>query len=129
MTQNATVKSITDHQMILRHFRSTTKVTSNVYKTPNSSTDPMTKANYQAAGKHQSTMNQGQCHARPEDLKKLLPQLIRQTWQFERSLQHQNRPFSQASNACQEEGANRVQRSNRQGTRLSDRRGNHHGAG
>ena len=51
--------------MILRHFRSTTKVTSSVYKTPNSSTDPMTKANYQAAGKHQSTMNQGQYHARP----------------------------------------------------------------
>ena len=40
-----------------------------------------------------------------------IPQLIRQTWQFERSLQHQNRPFSQASNACQKEGANRVQRS------------------
>ena len=58
-----------------------------------------------------------------------IPQLIRQTWQLERSLQHQNRPFSQASNACQEEGANRVQRSNRQGTGLSDRRGNHHGAG
>ena len=58
-----------------------------------------------------------------------IPQLIRQTWQFERSLQHQNRPFSQASNACQEEGANRVQRSNRQGTGLPDRRGNHHGAG
>ena len=59
------IGSITDHPMILRHFRSTTKVTSSVYKTPNSSTDPMTKANYQAAGKHQSTMNQGQCHARP----------------------------------------------------------------
>ena len=58
-----------------------------------------------------------------EDLKKTIPQLFRQTWQFERSLQHQNRPFSQASNACQEEGANRVQRSNRQGTRLLDRRG------
>ena len=54
---------------------------------------------------------------------------IRQTWQLERSLQHQDRPFSQASNACQKEGANRVQGSNRQGTRLLDRRGNHHGAG
>ena len=52
-----------------------------------------------------------------------IPQLIRQTWQLERSLQHQDRPFSQASNACQEEGANRVQRSNRQGTGLLDRRG------
>ena len=41
-----------------------------------------------------------------------IPQLIRQTWQLERSLQHQDRPFSQASDACQEEGANRVQRSN-----------------
>ena len=30
-----------------------------------------------------------------------IPQLFRQTSQFERSLQHQNRPFSQASNACQ----------------------------
>ena len=46
-------------------FRSTTKVTSSVYKTPTSSTSPTTKANCQAAGKHQSTMNQGQCHARP----------------------------------------------------------------
>ena len=64
-SKKAHVGSITDHPMILRHFRSTTKVTSSVYKTPNSSTDPMTKANYQAAGKHQSTMNQGQCHARP----------------------------------------------------------------
>ena len=49
---------------IPRHFRSTTKVTSNVNKTPTSSTSLMTKANCQAAGKHQSTMNQGQCHAR-----------------------------------------------------------------
>ena len=59
------VEDITDHLMIPRHFRSTTKVTSSVYKTPNSFTSPMTKANYQAAGKHQSTMNQGQCHTRP----------------------------------------------------------------
>ena len=58
-----------------------------------------------------------------------IPQLIRQTWQLERSLQHQDRAFSQASDACQEEGANRVQGSNRQGTGLLDRRGNHHGAG
>ena len=33
----------------------------------------MTKENCQAAGKHQSTMNQGQSHARLEDLKKLYP--------------------------------------------------------
>ena len=60
--------------MILRHFRSTAKVTSSVYKTPNSSTDPMTKANYQAAGKHQSTMNQGTVSCKTvEDLKKLYP--------------------------------------------------------
>ena len=60
--------------MIPRHFRSTTKVTFSVYKTPTSSTSLMTKANCQAAGKHQSTMNQGQSHARPwEDLKKLYP--------------------------------------------------------
>ena len=57
--------SITDYLMIPRHFRSTTKVTSSVYKTPTSSTSQTTKANCQAAGKHQSTMNQGQCHARP----------------------------------------------------------------
>ena len=30
-----------------------------------------------------------------------MPQLIRQTWQFERSLQHQGGPYSQASNTCQ----------------------------
>ena len=59
------IGSITDHLMIPRHFRSTTKVTSNVYKTPISFTSPTTKANCQAAGKHQSTMNQEQCHARP----------------------------------------------------------------
>ena len=58
------VGSITNHLMIPRHFRSTTKVTSSVYKTPTSSTSQMTKANCQAAGKHQSTMNQEQCHAR-----------------------------------------------------------------
>ena len=57
-----------------------------------------------------------------------IPQLIRQTWQLEGSLQHQGGPHSQASNACQKEGANRVQRGNRQGTGLLDRRGNHHGA-
>ena len=36
-----------------------------VYKTPTSSTSLMTKSNCQAAGKHQYTMNQEQCHARP----------------------------------------------------------------
>ena len=46
-------------------FQINNKVTSNVYKTPNSFTSPTTKANCQAAGKHQSTMNQGQCRARP----------------------------------------------------------------
>ena len=51
--------------MIPSNFRSTTKVTSSVYKTPNSFTSPTTKANCQAAGKHQSTKNQGQYHARP----------------------------------------------------------------
>ena len=64
-----------------------------------------------------------------EDFEETIPQLIWQTWQLERSLQHQDRPFSQASDACQEEGANRVQRSNRQGTGLLDRRGNNQGAG
>ena len=57
-----------------------------------------------------------------------IPQLIRQTWQFEGSLQHQGGPHSQASNTCQKEGANRVKGGNRQGTGLPDRRGNHHRA-
>ena len=57
-----------------------------------------------------------------------IPQLIRQTWQFERSLQHQGGPHSQASNACQKEGTNRVKGGNTQGTGLLDRRRNHHGA-
>ena len=33
-----------------------------------------------------------------------IPQLIGQTWQFERGLQHQGGPYSQASNTCQKEG-------------------------
>ena len=57
-----------------------------------------------------------------------IPQLIQQTWQFERSLQHQCGPYSQASNTCQKEGTNRVKGGNRQGAGLSDRRGNHHRA-
>ena len=57
-----------------------------------------------------------------------IPQLIRQTWQFERSLQHQGGPYSQASNTCQKEGTNQVKGGNRQGAGLPDRRGNHHGA-
>ena len=57
-----------------------------------------------------------------------IPQLIRQTWQFEGSLQHQGGSHSQASNACQKEGTNRVKGGNRQGAGLPDRRRNHHGA-
>ena len=53
------IGNITCQLMILRHFRSTTKVTSSVTKTPISYTSQMTKENCQAAGKHQSTMNQG----------------------------------------------------------------------
>ena len=40
------------HLTIPRHFRSTAKVTSSVYKTPTSSTSQMTKENCQATGKH-----------------------------------------------------------------------------
>ena len=58
------VGNITCHLMILRHFRSTTKVTSSVTKTPTLYTSQMTKENCQAAGKYQSIMNQGQYHAR-----------------------------------------------------------------
>ena len=57
-----------------------------------------------------------------------ISQLFRQTWQLEGSLQHPDRPQSQASNTCQKEGTNRVKGGNRQGAGLSDRRGNHHGA-
>ena len=45
-------------------------------------------------------------------LEETIPQLIRQTWQLEGSLQHQGGPHSQASNACQKEGANRVKGGN-----------------
>ena len=55
---------ITFHLTILRHFRSTTKVTSSVTKTPTSSSSLMTKANCQAAEKLLFTMNQVQYHAR-----------------------------------------------------------------
>ena len=51
------IGSITCHLMILRHFRSTTKVTSSVTKSPTSSTSPMTRGNCQAGERHQSTMN------------------------------------------------------------------------
>ena len=57
-----------------------------------------------------------------------IPQLFRQTWQLGGSIQHPDRPHSQASNTCQEEGTNQVKGGNRQGAGLSDRIGNHHGA-
>ena len=58
------IGNITCHLMIPRHFRSTTKVTSSVTNTLTSSTSPMTRGNYQAAERHQSTMNQVQYHTR-----------------------------------------------------------------
>ena len=58
------VRSITYHLMILRHFRSTIKVTSSVTKTLTSFTSPTTRGNCQAAERHQSTMNEVQYHAR-----------------------------------------------------------------
>ena len=61
-----------------------------------------------------------------EDLKKLYPNSFDR--QFERSLQHQSGPHSQASNTCQKEGTNRIKGGNRQGAGLPDRRGNHHRA-
>ena len=68
------VGNITCHLMIPRHFRSIAKVTSSVTKTPTSYTSQMTKENCQAAGKHQSTMNQGTVSCKTiEDLKKLYP--------------------------------------------------------
>ena len=45
-------------------FQINSKSHSSVYKTPTSSTSQTTKANCQAAVKHQSTMNQEQCHVR-----------------------------------------------------------------
>ena len=59
------VGTTTSHQMIPRCTRSTTKVTSSVKKTPTSSSSQTTRANCQGAGKHLSTMNQVQYHARP----------------------------------------------------------------
>ena len=50
--------------MILRHFRSTTKVISSVTRIQTSFTGPMTKANCQAAEILPSTMNQVQYHAK-----------------------------------------------------------------
>ena len=54
-----------------------------------------------------------------------IPQLIWQTWQSEKSLQHQGGHHSKASNTCQKEGTNQVKG---QGVGLPDRRGNHHRA-
>ena len=86
----------------------------------------MTKANFQAAGKHQSTRDSVmQDHGEFEET---IPQFIRQTWQLERSLQHQGGPHSQASSTRQKEGASQVKGGNRQGTGLPDRRGDHHRA-
>ena len=62
--------------MIPRHFRSTAKVTSSVYKTPTSSTSQMTKENCQAAGKHQSTHTRDSVMQDRGGLKKLYPNLF-----------------------------------------------------
>ena len=64
-----------------------------------------------------------------EDLKKLYPNSFDRLGSLKGAYNIRIDPSVKASNACQKEGANRVQRSNRQGTGLSDRRGNHHGAG
>ena len=56
-----------------------------------------------------------------------IPQLIRQTWQLEGSLQQQGGPHSQASNTCQKEGTNRIKGGNRQGTGLSRNEDERHG--
>ena len=115
--------------MIPGHFRSTTKVTSSVYKTPTSSTSQMTKANYQAAGKHQSTMNQGTVSCKTvEDLKKLYPNSFDRLGSLKGAYNIKGGPYSQAGDTCQKEGTNQVKGGNRQGAGLSDRRGNHHGA-
>ena len=60
--------------MILRHFRSTTKVTSSVYKTPNSSTDPMTKGKLPGSREASIYHEPGTVSCKTvEDLKKLYP--------------------------------------------------------
>ena len=69
------IGSITCHLMIPRHFRSTTKVTSSVTKTPTSYTSPTTRGNCQAAERHQSMNHEpGTVSCKMvEDLKKLYP--------------------------------------------------------
>ena len=108
--------------MIPRHFRSTAKVTSSVYKTPNSSTDPMTKAKLPGSREASIYHEPGTVSCKTvEDLKKLYPNSFDRLGSLKGAYNIRIGPFSQASDACQEEGANRVQRSNRQGTRLLDR--------
>ena len=70
----------------------------------------------QAAGKHQSTMNQGQCQGKTmEDLKKLYPNSFDRLGSLKGAYNIKIDPSVKPADACQEEGANRVQRSNRQG--------------
>ena len=58
--------------MILRHFRSTAKVTSNVYKTPNSSTEPNDKGKLPGSREASIYHEPGTVSCKTvEDLKKL----------------------------------------------------------
>ena len=104
--------------------------TSSVYKTPTSYTSQMTKANCQAAGKHQSTMNQGECHARPWRIwRKLYPNSFDRLGSLKGAYNIRVGPYSQAQ---QTHARRKVPIESKeaigQGTGLSDRRGNHHGA-
>ena len=70
--------------MIPRHFRSTTKVTSSVYKTPTSSASQMTKA--KLPGSREAPIyheTRDSVMQDPGGFEETIPQLIRQTWQFE----------------------------------------------
>ena len=64
-----------------------------------------------------------------EDLKKLYPNSFDRLGSLKGAYNIRIDPSVKPATHARSEGANRVQRSNRQGTGLLDRRGNHHGAG
>ena len=107
--------------MIPRHFRSTTKVTSSVYK-------PNDKGKLPGSREAPIYHEPGTVSCKTvEDLKKLYPNSFDRLGSLKGAYNIRVDP-SLASNTCQKEGANRVKGGNRQGTGLPDRRGNHHRA-
>ena len=114
--------------MIPRHFRSTAKVTSSVYKTPNLIHKPNDKGKLPGSREAPIYHEPGTVSCKTmEDLKKLYPNSFDRLGSLKGAYNIRVDP-SQASNTCQKEGTNRIKGGNRQGTGLPDRRGNHHGA-